>query len=161
MVVPPAVDLDHETSAVMHEVGDITPDRRLAANVKVQRSEGFPKNPLGGRHIFPKTPGALDGARRMSRSRRFSGHAVTPIPNPFPHQRGKGEHKGNPVLYQSPNSARGIRPTSEPVRQVARKPAIIAFQTRLRTSWRRWGTRTEKPATFMPTEPILAKPHSA
>ncbi|EEF22184.1 conserved hypothetical protein, partial [Ricinus communis] len=61
----------------------------------------------------------------------------------------------------SPNSTRGIRPISEPVRQVARKPAIIAFHTRLSTSWRRWGTSTEKPATFMPTEPMLAKPQSA
>ncbi len=83
-----------------------------------------------------------------------------PIPYPSP-SKGKGEDRATFSRFYSPNRLRGIRPTSEPVRQVARKPAIIAFQTRPSTSCRRWGTSTEKPATFMPTEPMLAKPHRA
>ena len=46
-------------------------------------------------------------------------------------------------------------------RQVARKPDSSAFQTRPRISLRRDGISAEKPATEMPTEPILAKPQVA
>jgi hypothetical protein len=42
-----------------------------------------------------------------------------------------------------PNSSLGITPTTEAVRQVARKPAIIAFQTMPMISARRSGTSTE------------------
>ena len=143
----------------MGEVHDIWPNWSLSSDVKIKGSEGFPQSPFASRHVVAEAASPFDGASGMPGPRRSIGHAVTPSPT-LPHQRGR-EKMEQLLADHSPNSDRGIRPISEPVRQVARKPAIIAFQTRLRISWRRWGTSTEKPATFMPTEPMLAKPHSA
>lgn len=143
---------------MVDEVSHIAADRRLAADVEMSALSAF--------HRFrsPAVMSAEGGGRGRRRRGRASAlvfvltRRVTPIPTPSPI---KGEGRGGGNGPYNPNSTRGIRPISEPVRQVARKPAIIAFHTRLSTSWRRWGTSTEKPATFMPTEPMLAKPHSA
>ena len=54
-----------------------------------------------------------------------------------------------------------MAPTSAPVMQVARKPAISAFHTMPMISVRRSGIKTPMPVTVIPTDPTLAKPHSA
>ena len=66
-----------------------------------------------------------------------------------------------PLLFYSPYTAFGRAPTIAADRQVARNAAARAFQIRVMISGRRSGIKAPKPATVMPTEPILAKPQVA
>lgn len=62
MIVPAAVDFDHELRAVMDEVGDIAANRRLAAYVKIEGAEGLPEDPFADGHFLAETTRAFDGA---------------------------------------------------------------------------------------------------
>lgn len=71
IIVPAAVDLDDKPRSVMNEVNDIAPNRRLPADMEIERAESPPKGPLTGGHLIPETAGAFDDAGCMSRPRRF------------------------------------------------------------------------------------------
>ncbi|KRA57715.1 hypothetical protein ASD79_15460 [Caulobacter sp. Root655] len=50
-VVPPTIDLDHQTRAMMDEVEDIASHRGLAPDVEVEAAERFPEDALTGGHF--------------------------------------------------------------------------------------------------------------
>ena len=89
VIMPAAVDFNDETRAMMNEVGDVATDWRLPANMELQRTKGFPKSSFVNSHPLAETTGALDGAGDVTRSWRFLGHAVTPIPSPSPIKGGR------------------------------------------------------------------------
>src|SRR5690606_9238604 len=58
-------------------------------------------------------------------------------------------------------TAAGKAPTMQTVSRLARKPAISAFHSRPSSSAQSSAISTCRPVTVMPTELMLAKPHSA
>jgi hypothetical protein len=66
-IVTPAIDLDDQPRAVMHEIHHKATERRLAANVKVQTAERLPQHALAGGHSAPQPLRALDGAVGVTR----------------------------------------------------------------------------------------------
>jgi hypothetical protein len=64
-VVPRTVDLDHQSRAVVCEIRDVSANRSLPANVKMQLSQLLPQPFLGKRHLPAKALRPRDGAGRV------------------------------------------------------------------------------------------------
>jgi len=80
-IVKRTIDLDDQSTFVVHEISDEAADGRLASNVELQLSQIGPEELFREGLLATEMTSACDRAAAMP---RLGGQGITPIPNPSP-----------------------------------------------------------------------------